>query len=82
MAGRIGVLILAFDHIRHGLKTTMRMVGRANRLAGRVDDRPEFVDQQKRINLHDALHRKWPVHQKAAALMEILGRQHERNLAF
>ena len=55
MAGRIGVLILAFDHIRHGLETAMRMIGRADRFAGRVLHRPEFVDQQKRIDLHARL---------------------------
>ncbi len=82
MAGRIGVLILAFDYVGHGFETAMGMIRRADRFARGILHGSEFVDQQERIDLKHALHGEGPVHEKAAALFKILGRQHERNLAF
>src|SRR6266704_3004734 len=45
VAGRVLVLELALQHISDGLEAAMRVIWRADRLAGSVIDRPHLVEQ-------------------------------------
>ena len=75
--GRFGVLVLAIDDVRYGLEPAMRMIRCADSFARCVDDRAQFVNEQEWIDLQYALHRERTMHEKTAALAELLGRQHE-----
>ena len=81
VAMRVLMHAAARQHVSDGLETAVRMVRRSDGFTRRILHRTKFVDQQERINLKHALHGKGPVHEKAAALFKILGREHERNFS-
>src|SRR5258708_13042931 len=49
MAGRVLVLELPLQHVSDGLEAAMRVIGRADRLAGTVVGRPHLVEKEERI---------------------------------
>jgi hypothetical protein len=59
------VLELALQHVSDGLEAAMRVIGRADRLAGAVVGRPHLVEQEERIRQVHALRGKRPPHDKA-----------------
>jgi len=61
------MLVLAFQDIGHGLEAAMRMIGCADRCAGRPIDRTQMIDQQEGIEMAESRNRKWTPHGKAAA---------------
>src|SRR5258706_6351957 len=65
MAGRVRVLDLALEHVSDGLEAAMRVMGRADRLAGAVVGRPHLVEQEERVRQVHALRGERPPHDKA-----------------
>ena len=49
IAGGVFVLEFAVEQVRDGLESAMRVIGRADRLAGRVVDRTHFIEQEEGI---------------------------------
>ena len=68
VARRVLVLELALQHVSDGLEAAMRMIGRADRLAGAVVDRPHLVEQQERIDHVQSRGRDRPAHDEACPL--------------
>src|SRR3569623_856996 len=64
-----GVLVLAFalEEVRDGLESAMRVIGRADGLAGRVIDRTHLVDQQEWVDVIDARDRERSAHHEPTA---------------
>src|SRR5262249_26541012 len=71
--GGVLVLALAVEEVGHGLEPAVRMVGGADCLAGRVLDRPHFVEEQEGIDLDDRPDRERPPDDEPAALDVPLG---------
>ena len=67
IARGVFVLELAVEQVRDGLESAMRVIGRADRLAGRVVDRTHFIEQEKGIEQRQFRRRKGPPDDKAAA---------------
>ena len=59
------MLELALQHVSDGLEAAMRMVGRADRLAGAVVGRPHLVEKEERIGNVQSLCREGPPHDEA-----------------
>ena len=66
--GRVLVLELALEHVGDRLEAAVRMVGRADRLARPVVDRPHLVEEQERIDQLEPGGRERAAHDEAAAL--------------
>ncbi len=78
-AGRVAVLHLAVEEIRHGLEAAVRVVGRADRFTGAVFDGAHLVEHEERVGLGQirVRLRERPVYREPAALERLLGR-HDR----
>src|SRR5712691_3088728 len=67
MAGRVLVLELALQHVSDGLEAAMRVIGRADRLAGAVIGRPHLVEKEEGIDHVQSRGRHRPAHDEACA---------------
>ncbi len=67
MPGRVLVLELALQHVGDGLEAAVRVIGRADRLAGAVVDRPHLVEKEERIDHVQSRGRHRPAHDEACA---------------
>ena len=67
VAMRIAMFHLTFEQVRDDLEAFMRMIGCAHRFARRMHHRPEFIDQEKRIDVVERAHREGPPNAEAAA---------------
>src|SRR5712691_11366999 len=67
MAGRVLVLELALQHVSDGLGAAMRVIGRADRLAGAVISRPHLVEKEEGIDYVQSRGRHRPAHDEACA---------------
>ena len=76
MPGRVFVLELPLEHVGHGLKAPVRVVGRADRLAGPVLDRPHLVEQEKGIGQLEPVRRQRAAHDEAAPFALTVRRDH------
>ena len=58
MSRRVFVLELAIERVGDRLEAAVRMIGRTDRLARRIADRPHLVDEQERIHQWQVLRRQ------------------------
>ena len=70
---RILVLEFAFERVRHGLETPVRVVRRADGFARPVADRTHLVDEQEGIDQFEVLRRQGPAHDEAPAFELAVG---------
>ena len=70
-----GVLVLegAIDDVGHGLEAAVRVPGRALRLAGRVFDGADVVEEQERIGQRQFVRREGTADDEALALLLRVG---------
>ena len=75
MSGGILVLHLAFEHVGDRLEPPMGVIRSADRLAGRVIDRPHLVDEEERVDRVDLAGER-PAHHESGALQLPVRRHH------
>lgn len=73
MAGRVLVLHLTFEEVRHRLETTVRMVGRAYRLSRAIVDGAHLIEEQKRVDQGQSLTRVGTADDEATSLRLTVG---------
>jgi hypothetical protein len=69
VAPGVAVLHFAFQKIGHGLETAMRVGRESASFAGRQGRRPQVVQQQKWVQVHEVRPREGPAECDAVAIV-------------